>query len=228
MAQQALPAQAAAGGRFTLGIGLSHRVVIEGSLGLSYEQPARHMREYLSVLMPLLRREQVSFEGELYRVNVGIDAPGMQPVPCIVAALGPMMLRLAGELADGTVTWMCGVKTLASHIAPRIRRAAEEAGRPEPRVVAALPIAITADADGARETISEQLAVYPTLPSYRAMLDVEGVEHAGEIAIVGDEETVDLELRRLEEAGVTHFNASLVEVDDGARQRTLDYLASRL
>ncbi|MEE8421745.1 MAG: TIGR03564 family F420-dependent LLM class oxidoreductase [Dehalococcoidia bacterium] len=154
MAQQALTAQAAAGGRFTLGIGLSHQIVIENSLGLSFKRTASHMREYLSVLMPLLHQERVQFEGDEYRVNAGLEAPGMQPVRCLVAALGPAMLRVTGELADGTVTWMCGPKTLESHIGPRIRRAAADAGRPEPSVSAAMPIALTSDPAAARELVS--------------------------------------------------------------------------
>ncbi|MEE8338034.1 MAG: TIGR03564 family F420-dependent LLM class oxidoreductase [Dehalococcoidia bacterium] len=227
MAQQALTAQAASGGRFTLGIGLSHKVVIEDSYGLSYERRASHMREYLSVLMPLLRGEQVAFAGDEYRVTAALDAPDAAPVPCVVAALGPVMLRIAGEMADGTVTWMCGPKTLETHIGPRIRRAATAAGRPEPRVMAALPIALTSDPEAARAMISEQLAVYPTLPSYRAMMDIEGAQLAGEIAIVGDQESVELELRRLEEAGVTHFSGAVFEAEAGASERTLDFLASR-
>jgi F420-dependent oxidoreductase-like protein len=228
MAQQALTTQAAAGGRFTLGIGLSHQVVIENSLGLSFARTASHMREYLSVLMPLLHRERVRFEGEEYRVDSGLDAPDMQPVRCLVAALGPVMLRIAGEMADGTATWMCGPKTLESHISPRIRKAAADAGRPEPTVSAALPIALTSDPAAAREQVSQQLAVYPTLPSYKAMLDIEGIEQAGDIAILGDEETLDLALRRLEEAGVTQFSASVLDVEAGSSERTLDYLQSKL
>jgi F420-dependent oxidoreductase-like protein len=228
MAQQALTTQAAAGGRFTLGIGLSHQPMIEGALGLSYAKPARHMREYLSVLMPLLRGEPVSFHGEQYNVEIALQVPEAEPVPCIVAALGSVMLRVAGELADGTVTWMCGLKTLETHIAPRIRRAAAAAGRPEPRVIAGLPIAITDDADKARQVAARNLANYPRLASYRAMLDIEGAENPGEIAIVGGEEEVDGQLRRLEEAGVTHFQAAPFEADDGATERTIEYLASRL
>jgi len=224
MAQQALTAQAASDGRFTLGIGLSHKVVIEDSYGLSYKRTASHMREYLSVVMPLLRGEPVAFEGDEYRVTAGLDAPDADPIPCVVAALGPVMLGIAGELADGTVTWMCGPKT---HIGPRIREAATSAGRPEPRVMAALPMAITSDPDAARAMISEQLAVYPTLPAYRAMMDIEGADLAGDIAIVGDQETVDLELRRLEESGVTHFSGAVFEAEEGASARTLEFLAGR-
>jgi F420-dependent oxidoreductase-like protein len=227
MAQQALSAQAASGGRFTLGIGLSHKVVIEDSYGLSYKRTASHMREYLSVLMPLLRGEPVAFEGDEYRVTAGLDAPDADSVPCVVAALGPVMLGIAGELADGTVTWMCGPKTLETHIGPRIREAATNVGRPEPRVMASLPMAITSDPDAARAMISEQLAIYPTLPAYRAMMDIEGADLAGDIAIVGDQETVELELRRLEESGVTHFSGAVFEAEEGASARTLEFLASR-
>ncbi|HJM74819.1 MAG TPA: TIGR03564 family F420-dependent LLM class oxidoreductase [Dehalococcoidia bacterium] len=227
MAQQALTAQAASGGRFTLGIGLSHKVVIEDSYGLSYKRTASHMREYLSVLMSLLRGEPTEFEGDEYRVTAGLDAPDADPIPCVVAALGPVMLGIAGELADGTVTWMCGPKTLETHIGPRIREAATNVGRPEPRVMAALPMAITSDPEGARAMISEQLAVYPTLPAYRAMMDIEGADLAGDIAIVGDQETVELELRRLEESGVTHFSGAVFEAEAGASARTMEFIASR-
>lgn len=229
MAQQALTAGAAAGGRFTLGIGLSHRLVIEDLFGLSYEKPAVHMREYLAVLEPLLRGETASHEGERYRVqNVQLQVPGAPAVPLVVAALGPAMLRLAGAHADGTITWTTGPRTLAEHIGPRIREAAKEAGRPEPRVVAGLPIVLTADADAARERIARQLAIYGQLPSYRAMLDLEGAEGPADIALVGDEKALEEGLRRLEDAGVTDFDAAIVPVDEDADARTLDFLASRL
>src|SRR4051812_28003786 len=115
MAQQALTVQAASDGRFTLGIGLSHQMVIEGMFGLSFEKPVRHMREYLSVLMPLLHEGTVSFAGETYTVNasVGIE-PRIAP-PVVVAALGEQMLKVAGRMADGTSTWMTGPATLANH-----------------------------------------------------------------------------------------------------------------
>ena len=122
---------------------------------------------------------------------------------------------------------MCGPKTLETHIGPRIREAATNVGRPEPRVMAALPMAITSDPEGARAMISEQLAVYPTLPAYRAMMDIEGADLAGDIAIVGDQETVELELRRLEESGVTHFSGAVFEAEAGASARTMEFIASR-
>lgn len=227
LAQQALTTAAASGNRFTLGVGLSHKLVIEDMLGLSYAEPARHMREYLNVLMPLVRGETATFHGDQYRVsNVALDVPDAQPLPVVVAALGPVMLRLAGELADGTNTWMVGPRTMEDHIIRRLRNAATEAGRPEPRVVGGFPIVLTDKPDEARARIAESLTIYGQLPSYRAMLDREGAAGPADIAIVGDENRVRGDLKRLEDMGVTHFNAAIAAVDDGAVSRTLDFLAS--
>jgi len=228
MAQQALTAQVATRGRFTLGIGLSHAFVIEDMFGLSYAKPARHMREYLSVLMPLLEGRPVAFQGALYQVNAELRFPGVERVPVLLAALGPVMLRLAGNLADGTVTWMTGPRTLETYIGPRIRTAAQEAGRPMPRVVAGLPIAITNRPDRARAVAGEVFAIYGTLPSYRAMLDREGVLSPADIPLVGDAGTVEAELRRLAEIGVTDLLAAPFEADTGAMERTIDFLAGHL
>src|SRR4051812_7956635 len=135
LAGQALTTNGAASGRLTLGIGLSHKLVIEDMFGLSYEKPARHMEEYLSVLMPLLRGEEASFDGETISTHATLAVPGAQPVPVVVAALGPRMLKLAGSLTDGTITWMTGPQTLADHTVPTISAAAAEAGNGEPRIV---------------------------------------------------------------------------------------------
>lgn len=228
MAQQALTAQAACGGRFVLGIGLSHKIVIEDMLGLSYAKPAKTMREYLEVLAPLLRGEPASHQGDLYRVNAALQVAGGTPVPVIVAALGPLMLRVAGQLADGTATWMTGRRTLAELTVPTLRDAAREAGRPEPRVVAALPVAITADPDKARDVANQAFAIYGQLPSYRAMLDREGAANPGDVALVGDESTVRAGLAALRDAGVTHFSASLFPADEGAVARTTEFLKAEL
>jgi 5,10-methylenetetrahydromethanopterin reductase len=227
LAQQALTTAAASGSRFTLGIGLSHQLVIEGMLGLSYAQPARHMREYLAVLMPLLRGETANFQGEQYRVGgVALDVPDAGALPVVVAALGPVMLKLAGELADGTNTWMVGPKTMDGHIIKRLTEAATAAGRAAPTVVGGFPIVLTNKPDDARATIAKQLTIYGQLPSYRAMLDKEGVAGPADIAIAGDENRLRGDLKRLEDMGVTHFNAAIAAVDDGAYDRTLEFLAS--
>jgi 5,10-methylenetetrahydromethanopterin reductase len=227
IAQQALTTAAASGSRFTLGIGLSHKIVIENMLGFSYDRPARHMREYLSVLMPLVRGETCSFQGEQYQVaGVRIDIPGEITMPVVVAALGPAMLKIAGELADGTNTWMVGPKTMAEHIIPRISAAADAAGRPAPRIVGGYPVILTNKPDEAREKIAQELTIYGQLPSYRAMLDREGVAGPADIAIAGDENLVRGELKRLEDMGVTDFNAAVMPVEDGAEERTVAFLAS--
>jgi 5,10-methylenetetrahydromethanopterin reductase len=227
IAQQALTTAAATGNRFTLGIGLSHQLVIENMLGLSYQHPARHMREYLSVLMPLVRGQAANFQGEEYRVsNVTLDVPGAERLPVVVAALGPVMLKIAGELADGTNTWMVGPKTMKEHIVPRLRAAASAAGRPDPRVIGGFPIILTNKPDDAKAKIASQLTIYGQLPSYRAMLDREGVAGPADVAIAGDENLIRGALKRLEDVGVTHFNAAIAGVEDGAYERTLEFLGS--
>ncbi len=226
LAQQALTAAEAAGGRFTLGIGLSHKVVIENMLGLDYSKPVRHMREYLSVLNPLLAGEQARFRGEEYRVTAQFTIPAAKP-PVIVAALGPQMLKLCGRMADGTATWMGGPKYLEETAIPLIRAAAAEAGRPAPRIISGFPIAVTSKVDEARATASKTFAVYGTLPSYRAVLDVEGAADPSGIAIVGNEAEVEGQVRHLAEIGVTDFNGSPFHVaeDPAAMQRTIELLA---
>ena len=228
LAQQALTAQSASGGRFTLGVGLSHKFVIEDMLGLSYARPAKQMREYLSVLTPLLHGKPVEFEGELYNVRAHVDVAGGTPVPLLVAALGPQMLAVAGELADGTTTWMTGVRTLGSHIVPGIQRAAEAAGRPAPRIHSSIPIALTRDPDKAREVCNNAFAIYGKLPSYRAMLEREGAGSPGDVALVGDEAALRDGLRRYREAGVTDLAASVFAADDEAVARTLEFLKAEL
>ncbi len=206
LAGQALTVQAATGGRLILGIGLSHQMVIENVFGQSFEKPARHMREYLSILVPLLEGEQVSFAGETLRAStfgpLEIDTPAP---PVLVAALGTEMLRIAGRMASGTVTWMTGPATVEAHIIPTIRAAATEAGRPAPRIGVGLPVCVTKDPAAAREKAAEEFAIYGHLPSYRAMLDREGAAGPAEVAVVGTATEVRDQVRRLADIGVTDF-----------------------
>jgi F420-dependent oxidoreductase-like protein len=186
------------------------------------------MREYVEVLAPLLRGEPVEFEGDEYRVRVALDVAGASPVPLLIAALGDHMLRIAGRAADGTCLGLTGPRTIESHIVPKIRAAAEEAGRAAPRVVASFPTVLTDDPDGARARTTALLGMYANLPSYRAMLDKEGVAGPGDIAVVGDEKALDAAFDRLRDVGVTDYDAVIVAMDEGAQARTLDYLESRL
>jgi 5,10-methylenetetrahydromethanopterin reductase len=222
LAQQALTTATALGGRLTLGIGLSHKIVIEDMYGYSFDRPARHMREYLSILLPLLDGETASFQGETMRAGIGLSTPRPGRVPVLLAALAPQMLRLAGQRTDGTVLWMTGTATVRDYIVPSIRAAAEAAGRPSPRVVCILPVCVTDDPDGARARANRVLAIYGQLPSYRAMLDREGAAQPGDVVLTGDEDAVAAQIAALEEAGVTDFVAAeYSRGEEQARTRAL-------
>jgi 5,10-methylenetetrahydromethanopterin reductase len=203
LAQQAATVQALSGGRLTLGVGVSHRPVIEDLHGLSYDSPAAHMREYLSVLVPLLRDGSVRYRGTFYQVDGGFTVPSASPVPVLVGALSPLMVQAAGELADGVVTWLAGPRSLGEVIVPRLHAAA--AGRPAPRVVAALPVAVCADPGRARRQADEVFARYAGLDNYRRLLDREGAASPGEVALVGAESDVERQLKRLEDLGTTEL-----------------------
>src|SRR5262249_17868605 len=146
-----------------------------------------HMREYLAVLGPLVREGSVSFAGEEYRVNAQLEVPGATPCPILVAALAPKMLALTGRVADGTITWMTGPRTIRQHTVPRIREAAAAAGRPAPGVIVSLPVAVTKEVAGAHASAERVFQIYGMLPSYRAMLDREGVEGPADVVVAGDE-----------------------------------------
>ena len=229
LAKHALTAQIASGGRMTLGVGLSHRPAIEDVMGLSYERPARHMEEYLNVLRPLLDDGNVEFHGRFFDVTAKADVPGALPVPVVIAALAPMMLRIAGEQADGTFTWMAGAKTVKSHVAPRINRAAESADRPPPRICVGMPLAVTGDPQAAREQAAKTYERYGQLTNYRRMLDLEGVEGPSEVALIGNEDEVAEQLKAYAEAGATDFLASVFPVgkdEDASLARSNDLLKS--
>jgi F420-dependent oxidoreductase-like protein len=226
MAQQALTVQSASGGRLTLGIGLSHQVVVEGMWGLSFDRPARYMAEYLSALRPLLDGECADVAGEVLTaktfVPLSIDAP---PPALLIAALAPAMLRLAGSRADGTITWMTGISTISSHVAPHLREAAGAAGRPAPRIVVALPVCLTDQPARASELIDAESAVYPSLPSYKAMLDKEGASAASEIGLIGSADELIDGIGRLAEAGGTELIAAISGTPD-ERSATFELLGN--
>ncbi|MSQ67205.1 MAG: TIGR03564 family F420-dependent LLM class oxidoreductase [Gammaproteobacteria bacterium] len=227
MAQQALTTAQACSNRFVLGLGVSHRAVIEDLFGLSFAQPARHMREYLAALRPLLRGEVSRHVGAEFQLkNAQFRVPNVPDVPVVVAALGRHMLRLTGELADGTSTWMVGPVTMKNHIVPQLMAGALAAGRPAPRVIGGFPVVLTTRVDAARAQLARLLAMYGQLPSYRSMLDREGLADPAEIALVGDEAALRVGLQRLRDSGVTDFNAAIIPVEVGAYARTFDFLAA--
>ncbi len=216
MAQQAMTVQAATNNRFTLGIGPSHKVIVENMWGMSYDRPARHVKEYLSVLLPLVREGRVAFSGEVFRTTGGITVPGIKPLPVIISALAPMMLKIAGTMADGTATWMTGPKTIETHVVPGVTAAAREAGKPAPRIAVGLPVAVTEDVAAAREAAGKAYQVYGGLPNYKRMLDKEGATGPGDVAIVGNEAQVERQIRALASAGATDFVAPVFPVGPDA------------
>ena len=226
LAQQALTTAAASNGRFVLGIGPSHRPGIEGSFGLSYDRPALHTREYLSVLRPLMEEGRVQFSGEFFNVTAELDVPNRPQCPVLISALAPRMLRLAGERADGTITWMAGPRTIREHITPRIGQSADASGRETPRVCVGLPTAVCDNEAAGRRQAASDFERYGQLVNYRRVLDIEGVEGPSEVAVVGNEDGLRRQLQDFAAGGATDFIANIFTVgDDGeSSARTYDAL----
>ena len=216
---------AAIGPRFTLGIGLSHATMM-AQLGIAFDKPIRHLREYLSVLVPLLNEGRVNFTGELISCDAQTFFTPAAPCPVVVAALGPRALKVAGQLADGTTLAWVGPRTIREHIKPRLFESAAAAGRPTPRIIATLPVCVTADEVGVRARISRNLAMYGELPSYKAMFEREGVAGPGELAIAGSASQVRDAIEAMREAGVTDFAASEFTTSAEERQQTRELLTS--
>ena len=206
MAEQAMTTNVAAGGRLCLGLGLSHQMVIEGMYGYSFDKPAIHMREYLTIVQSINSTGSSAFHGDVFKAYGGFGVVGHKPFGVAIAALAPIMLKLAGTLADGTITWCTGPATLRDHIVPTINAAGESVGK-KPRVIAALPVCVTTDKAGAYERAAKLFEIYGQLPSYRAMLDREGAGIAADIAITGTMSEVQDRVMALKEIGVTDFGA---------------------
>jgi F420-dependent oxidoreductase-like protein len=207
----------------TLGVGPSHRPVIEDVYGLSYNDVGAHTEEYVTVLGALLRGEGIDHDGAHFRVRVPVVSPPPQPVRVMVSALAPRMLRVAGELTDGTILWMANARSIETHVAPRINAAASAADRPAPRIVAGLPVAVHDDVDAARAVAATAFANYATLPNYRRILDIGGAPGPADAAIVGDESRVAAEVQALFDVGATDVWAAAFPVGDdraASRQRT--------
>ena len=230
MAHQAMSTQAATAGRLALGVGPSHPVVIEGMYGLAYDAPARHTREYVEVLRAAFAcTGHVEYHGEFLDFSSMLEVPGATPAPILVAALAPLMLRLAGEVADGTITYWANERALGDHVVPRITHAASTAGRPSPRVVVGLPVAVVADRDAARERAAKLFTTYNAIPTYQRIMGRGGDAAPEDIAVIGTEANVVARLRSYADAGATELCAAPLGLDDdrdGSHRATLDLLAS--
>jgi len=222
LAAQALTTSSLCDGRLILGIGLAHKPSIEQSLRIPFERPARHMDDYLSVLLPALHDRRVAHEGDIWSGVVdGLGGPRDIPTPKVMlAAMGPRMLEMAGARTDGNILWLAGPRAIETVIEPALRAAADTAQRPHPRIVASVPVCVTDDPDSIRAFIAGGLANYNDLPSYRGVMDLEGVDGPADVSLVGDESTVRAGLARFADAGTTDFSALEFTTNDDERART--------
>lgn len=224
LAEQALTVQNATGNRLALGIGLSHKFVIENSLGLDYSKPVAHTRDYLTVLNGLLEDGSVDHRGGEYRVRARVKVAGAEKPTVLFAALGPAMLRLCGQLSDGTITWMGGLDYLREAAVPTMSAAAQSAGRPAPRFVAMAPVLVASDMDAGREAVDAAFGHYGQAPSYRATLDRGGASGPADVAVIGGADAIEAGLRAFAAVGVTDF-VGWVPPQAPARDATVELLA---
>jgi F420-dependent oxidoreductase-like protein len=235
MAQQALTTQAVCGGRFTLGLGPSHHWIVQDQLGLPYERPAALMRDYLAVVQKAFAGPgQVDVENDAFNVHSPIDVVDAAPMPVVISALAPLMLRIAGEHASGTILWMADERAIETHIVPRITEAAAGAGRPAPRIIAGVPVALCRDGevDAARTRASEVLGHADYSPNYARLIQHGDAQDVGDTMAAGSESAIEARLKRYRDAGVTEFAARVIPLGDDpasrleSRRRTLEFLAT--
>jgi 5,10-methylenetetrahydromethanopterin reductase len=234
LARQALSAHAVTGGRLALGIGPSHHWIVTDMLGLPYDRPAGFTRDYLDVLDAALRGPgPVDVENQSFTVHNPLELGPVAPLPVLIAALGPVMLALAGERADGTVLWMADERAVAEHVVPRITRAADAAGRPAPRVVAGIPVCLCrpAEVDAARARANRILGEAEISPNYQRLLDYGDAREVGDLCAAGDEAAIAARFRQFADAGVTDLSVRLLPIGDGrdeliaSKRRTRDMIA---
>lgn len=226
VAAQALTTQTATGGRTILGIGLAHQPTVEDRWKMTWERPIRHLLDYLAVLEELLATGKSSYTGEVWSFEGEAPLPTTDPPRLMLAALGDQMLGIAGRRTAGTILWCVGPRTLERQIVPKITAAAAEAGRGAPAVVCSLPVWVTDRPAEAHRLVAESLTIYGQLPSYRAMLDIEGVDGPADISLIGSEEQVAEGLAEIAAAGATDFTAVIQGFDDDERERAWQLLAA--
>lgn len=234
LARQALSAQGATDGRLALGVGPSHHWIVQDMLGLPYERPAQYTRDCLDVLdAALTGQNQVDVENGTFTVHNPLDLAPVRPLPVLIAALGPTMLRIAGERTDGTILWMADERAVADHVVPTITKAAADAGRPAPRIVAGVPVCLCApgDVDAARERANRILGEAEISPNYQRLLDHGNARDVGDLTAAGDETMIEERLRGFAEAGVTDLSVRLLPIGDSldelraSKKRTRAFMA---
>lgn len=229
LAAQALTTQEIIGGRLALGIGLAHRDGTESTYEIPYERPAANMAEYLDVLLPALHERAVDVTGRYWSAHLDMGGPADVSTPQVmIAAMGPRMLELCGARTDGNVLWLSGPRTIAEKIRPAMERAAEQAGREPGRIVASVPLCITDRAAEVRGLIDAFLVHYNSIPSYRAVMDFEGVDGVADISIVGTEDEVRTEVAQYADAGTTDFVVPEFTLQEDEAERTRAFLKTLL
>lgn len=235
LAQQALSTQAVLGGRLSLGLGVSHHWIVDEMLGLPYERPAATMRDYLEVLEPALAGPgEVSVRNDSWRVSQPLAVTDVTPTPVLIAALGPLMLRIAGERTDGTILWLADERAIGSHVVPHLTAAASAAGRPSPRVVAGIPVCVCGDGevDVAIERANRVLSEAEVSPNYQKLLDLGDAQNVGDLMAAGSESSIEKRLRSYADAGVTDLSIRIVPIGENrdellaSRDRTRAYFTS--
>ncbi|MEV0686210.1 TIGR03564 family F420-dependent LLM class oxidoreductase [Nocardia sp. NPDC050378] len=216
ISSQAQTAQAATHGRYHLGLAVGS-TLSASAFGQPFDRPIARLREFLTSLRQLLDTGTADIHGELFTTTPALptSVPGAERLPVLVAAMGPQALRVTGELADGTLPYLAGPRTLSEHIVPEITRAATT----PPRIVAFVPAVVTADVETARSEALRHLAFYEQILSYRRVLDLEGVTRAADLALIGDEETVAAGIRRYFDAGATEVVLTATDLSGQADHR---------
>lgn len=228
VAMLAQTAQAASHGNFSLGLGLGAKAVEQQAFGTSWSNPAGRLREHLEVLQSIFTTGAVDYHGEELTAapEWPVATPGGTPVPLYVAAMGPRALRVTGELADGTLPYLAGPRTLSEFVVPTISEAATAAGRPAPKIIAAVPVVVADDASAAYDVAAAELEFYESIPSYAKVIEREGVTRAADVAAVGPAEAVRTQLRRYLDAGATDLVLSPLRSDSADAERLWELAAS--
>jgi F420-dependent oxidoreductase-like protein len=206
VSSQAQTTQAATHGRYTLGLALGSKALVEGAFGVPYDRPIARLREFLTALRALLADGSAEFRGDILTAVTPIPAAvagARPPVPVLVAAMGPQALRATGELADGTLPLFVTPKVLAEHIVPAITGAAARAGRAAPRIAVLVPGLVTHEVEAAREAAVTATAFYDRVPSYQRITALAGVSKTAELVTLGDERVVTAAVRDYFDAGAT-------------------------
>jgi F420-dependent oxidoreductase-like protein len=227
MALQAATVDALAPGRLRLGVGTSHRHVMENVYGLSMPSPLAYLREYVAVMRQGLWEGRVDHQGTFFKMATSF--PRQAQIPLLISALGERAFRLAGEVADGAISWVCPVPYLLDTALPALRAGAQAQHRPAPPLVAHIPVAMSTDEAAVQAAAMPRVSFYTKAPFYAHMFAAAGFSIAADgtgvaalvkaLMVAGDQAQVEKRLRELLASGLDELLLMLVPVADEARER---------